>query len=169
MDPLAAILRILHILFGALWVGAGAFVVLILDPLVPKMGAKDAHSFTRHLYLRSIFQRYFPITAGVATLAGFILYGVVSAQDGYPMDSAGGIVFHVGVVAGVAAAVWGGAMEGRLSGKLAKLSAALEAKPSKQGDAEMGVLLKRLAKASKVSIVLLVVAVACMSGARYLL
>ena len=168
MDLLAVILRLLHIVAGTLWVGAGAFVVFILDPLVPRMGAKDAHTFTRHLYQRSIFQRYFPILAGVSTLAGFILYGVVSAQDLYPMDTAAGIVFHLGVVAGLAAAVWGGSMEGRISGKLAKLAAVREAKPLKGDDAEMAGLLQRLARASKVSMVLLFVAVSAMSGAQYL-
>lgn len=165
MDLLAVLFRLLHIVPGALWVGAGALLVFVLDPLVPRMGQKDAHTFTRHLYLRSIFGRYFPILGGVATLAGFLLYGVISAHKAYTFDSPAGIVFHVGVVAGLLAAVWGGAREGRLSKQLARLSAE---QPTAANDAAMAATLQKLAGASRIGFVLLLVAVSAMSSARYL-
>ncbi|HUR61530.1 MAG TPA: hypothetical protein VM286_04120 [Candidatus Thermoplasmatota archaeon] len=168
MDAIAILLRFLHIGAGITWVGSAFFVLAVLDPMAVRIGAVEAHRIHRHLVLRSKFGALFPIAGITTVVAGFVLYWRVHAQDAWPMSTSAGIVFHVGVLFGVLALVWGGAMEGRLLGKVRKLSTAMEGgKPTAAQETEFTGLVHRLSNANKVSGVLLVIAMFGMATFQY--
>jgi uncharacterized membrane protein len=167
MDAIAILLRFLHIGAGITWVGSAFFVLAILDPMAARIGAAEANRIHRHLVLRSKFSAFFPITAITTVVAGLVLYWRVHAQDNWPMSTSAGIVFHVGVLFGILALIWGGAMEGRLLGKVRKLSTAMEGKPTPAQDTEFTALVHKLSNANKVSGVLLVIGMFGMATFQY--
>jgi uncharacterized membrane protein len=168
VDLLTIVLRFVHILAAIAWAGGGLFVLAVLDPMMGRISAAEGNRFMRHIQLRTKLAAYFPVTAVLTVVAGIVLYFVVDGRTLYPMSTTQGQVFHVGMVFGVLALVWGGAMEGRLNGKLGKLARRVEGKAADPGlEAEMTLLGGKLRGATRVSGALLLVAIFGMSTFQY--
>jgi hypothetical protein len=169
MNTLLVLLRLLHIVAAFAWVGLGAATAFFIVPAAQSAGESGLR------YLRTIFNRtpygpIFGIVGGLTVLAGILLYAVGNSASHF--SSTGNIVLGIGAVAGLLAAVHGGATTGRASRTLAQ---ALEQYNLDNGGAipagAMPVLQQHVAKLlshSRVSMVLMVIALIGMGSARYL-
>lgn len=95
---------------------------------------------------------------------------MAALTDGVYAGTDQGIAFGVGGVAGVAALLTGALVSGRAARQMATLGARLrtEARPPSPGEAGvMSRLQTRMRWASRVAMLLLVTAVACMAVGRY--
>ena len=88
-----SILRLLHIVAGLIWVGAAIMMSFYVEPSAERSGA-DGAGFLRALYSKTNYARMVPAAAIITTLAGLLLYGMMSYHEA--MNSAMGHVNHVG-------------------------------------------------------------------------
>ncbi|HEX2066051.1 MAG TPA: hypothetical protein VHI93_04480 [Candidatus Thermoplasmatota archaeon] len=163
MDILVVLLRFVHIAAAVAWAGSAFFVLSILDPMGARIGAGESGRLARHLVLRSRFALFFPAVAITTVVAGLVLYGYVGGHRLYSMSSASGLVFHAGVLFGILAVAWGGAMEGRTLGQVRRLAERMEGAPTAAQEQELTALQRRLTAHNRVSGVLLLAALFCMA------
>lgn len=150
-------IRMLHILFAASWFGAAAFLTLYLLPVARQLGGGGGATMTA-LTGRG-FHRFMAASAGLTVLSGLWLYWVLTAGFAGPaMASTAGKVFGLGGLAGLVAAVVGGAVIGRNLSRIETLKAAL---PETQ--AQIETLQARVAAASRFALVLLLFALIAMA------
>lgn len=110
MDIVLVLLRLIHIVVGVIWFGMSITLVLI-NPALEWLG--DQRYYTElALYTRTRISSLFPIVGGVTTLAGLLLYATGSGND---FSTTGNIVLGIGALAGLGAAIHGGAVTGRLT------------------------------------------------------
>ena len=149
--------RMLHILFAASWFGAAAFLTLYLLPVARQLG--PAGSATMTALTGRGFHRFMAANAGLTVLSGSWLYWTLTAGFAGPaMASTSGMVFGLGGLAGLLAAVMGGAVIGRNLGRIEALKADL---PDKQP--QVAALQGRVAAASRLALALLVLALVAMA------
>ena len=159
---LMSILRAAHILAAALWLGAGAMLTLYIMPSIRSAGAAGgaviAESMRRGLGI------FMASTAGTTILTGLLLYWVWFGMRGAGASfGTGGVMLLGGALAGVAAAIMGGAILGRTSAELAALA---NAPASAETQARIAALHERGAAASKLVLTLLIVAMLLMIFSR---
>ena len=149
--------RMLHILFAASWFGAAAFLTLYLLPVARQLGAAGGATMTA-LTGRG-FHRFMAANAGLTVLSGLWLYWTLTAGFAGPaMASTSGMVFGLGGLAGLLAAVIGGAVIGRTLTRVEALKAeAPDQQPS------VVALQARVAAASRLALALLVFALVAMA------
>ena len=161
-------LRLAHVVGGAMWVGAA---ILLAGFVAPAAQAADAGSFMQRLMVDRRAQWYLMATALLTVVSGVALYARMAAlTDGVFARTDQGIAFGVGGIAGVAALLTGALVNGRAGRQLAALGARLRAEarpPSAQEAGAMKRLRTRMRWASRIAMVLLVTAVACMAIGRY--
>jgi hypothetical protein len=166
MQFILIILRLIHIVAGAFWVGSALLIALVLLPGVRRAGPGGE----RHLPMAAISQAM-SLTALLTTLSGLLLYGWVSRFAWGWIVSPLGIGFTVGSLAGLAAFLLGLLSTGPTAQKLAALGgqiAAAGGPPKPEQAAELGRLQRKLATSSTVSTILATAALAFMAVARYL-
>ncbi len=157
---LFAALRALHILAAALWLGAAALLTLYIIPAIRGTGVAGGTLMAE--MVRRGFHKFMAVTAGLTILSGLWLYWLWAESVGAGgTRGVGGIMLVLGALAGIAAAVIGGAILGRGSEQLA----ALAAEPA--GDARVAALHARMATASKIALALLVVGLLLMALSRF--
>jgi hypothetical protein len=166
MNILISLLRLLHILSAFAWFGLGATMALYVAPAAVASG-ESGLKFLRSLFLTTPVARAIPITGGITTLAGIVLY--LTGDPANAFSSFGNIVLGIGALAGIAAAIHGGMMTGRATRALA---AALATSGDQPYSAEVLTSLRAKADAlvmhSRVSFVLMAIALIGMASARYL-
>ena len=124
------VLRLLHIVAGLLWVGAALMMSLYIEPTAAASGA-DGKRFLRALYTASrTFARLIPLSASVTTVAGLLLYGMLSYHEA--MSSPMGVILSIGALFGLLAFGHGYFTVWRRAGEYARLASAAEAN---EGDA----------------------------------
>jgi hypothetical protein len=167
MDILLVVLRLLHILAAVAWVGVGLTQVIILAPAMAVAGESGLR-FGKALGSVPAYRMVFSVAGGVTVLAGILLYITGSASH---FSRTGNIVLGIGALAGIAAAIHGGAVTGRSS---VALGALLEkyvpnngAIPA-DGLAAIRDAIAAQATHTRVSFVLMVIALIGMGSARYL-
>jgi|GEM_PF-278638 len=162
------IIRLLHIIAGVIWVGAGIMLSMYIDPVLKSSGI-DSSKFMRALYTKSGFDKLMPIVAIVTTVAGLILYWMVS--DGFAsvdyMRSGQGIVLGIGVVFGLLAFGHGFMALGSQSRKYVKLVNESGDTPTSDQQEALTALEAKLMRNGKISMWLGVLALIFMAGARY--
>lgn len=161
------IFRLLHIVAGVLWVGAGVMVSLYFEPALKKAGVSRS-KVLRALYVETGFDKLMPIVAITTTVAGLVLYWLVSGGFSAAwMRSGQGIVLGIGVVFGLLAFGHGMGSLGPKSGKYVKLSKEAGDNPTPEQQEQLTALEDRLSRGGKVSMWLAVIALIFMAGARY--
>lgn len=100
MNTLIAVLRLLHIFTGVIWVGLILFQAFYLAPAINQTGKSGYQVFNAITRLAG-FQRITPIVAIITTLAGILLYGM-NRWDAL-LSTLGGILMLIGALAGLAA------------------------------------------------------------------
>ena len=150
------ILRLLHIVGGLVWVGAAIVMSCYIEPALDKAGA-DGNRIMRRLYSETSFPRLIPISALVTTVAGLLLYGLLSYHEA--LSSSMGVVLTLGALAGLLAfahgyfAVW--------------RNTNLYADASNADEGDKAALLDKLRRNGRVSMWLALASLVLMAGARY--
>ncbi len=151
------ILRLLHIVGGLVWVGAAIVMSLYIEPALGKAGA-DGSRILRGLFRETSFARLIPLSALVTTIAGLLLYGMLSYHEA--MSSSMGLVLTLGSLFGLLAFAHGYFAVWRSAGKYAAMSGA-----ETDGLAELEAKMRRN---GRISMWLAVISLALMAGARYI-
>ncbi|MGD8404220.1 MAG: hypothetical protein PVJ21_11205 [Anaerolineales bacterium] len=167
MDILMIVLRLLHIISGVLWVGAGVIMFFFIGPTLGAT-ADAGQKFAQHLMTQTRFTAVVTVSAILTVLAGASLYwidsgGLTSAW----MHSGAGLGFGIGAFFGLIGFVFG-LLVGNINGALAKLGMQLQGKPTPEQMAQIGALRKRLSVVSPINAYSLIIATLLMAIARYL-
>jgi hypothetical protein len=169
MDILLVLLRLLHIISAFAWVGLGAASTFYIAPAAIAAGESGLR-FLKTLFTRTSFGSVFAAAAGVTTLAGILLYlfGNVASH----FSQTGNIVLGIGAVAGILATLHGGAATGRATRALGEALAKHVPDDNQPIAAsaltELRGLAEKLASHSRISMVLMIIALIGMGSARYL-
>ena len=163
MDPYVIALRLLHVIGGIFWAGAGLYASWFVQPTARALGPNGA-AFMRHLMGETRLGAAMGLSAAAATVSGVLLYwhdfGAIVPFN----PTMGG--FALGGAAAIAA--WLVSVTVMLpSGRRMQQLGARAA----QGDdvsGEMAAITTRMSRFGQVATWSMVVAVVCMAVARYL-
>jgi uncharacterized membrane protein len=167
MNVLMIVLRLLHILSGVFWVGAGLVMFFFIGPSLGAT-AEAGQKFSQHLMTHTRFTAIMTIAAILTVLAGSILYWIDSGGlSSAWMHSGAGLGFGIGAFFGLIGLVFG-IMVGNTNGALAKLGMQIQGKPTPEQMAQIGALRKRQSIVSPINAYSLIIATLFMAIARYL-
>lgn len=164
------LLRALHIVIGVFWVGAVLLLSMFVTPSVRAAGPAAGPVMQQLMVVRAL-PRWLMAAAMLTLLSGLGLYwrdsgGFQSAWLG----SGPGKTFGLGGVLGILAAVVGMAVNAPTARKMTELAARLQGAgraPTAEEQAMLAGYQSRLARASNVTTVLLILATIMMAVARY--
>ena len=164
------VLRVLHVLFGAFWVGAVVVLAVLLVPSIRAAGPAGGAVMRELMEVRRL--PIWLMAAGAITiLSGFSLYWIDSAGFSSAwLGSGPGRVFGLGGVMALVAMILGMGVNAPTARRLTTLAGAIGAagrKPTPEEAAQIGRLQGRLNKATAVAAILLVLAALAMAVARY--
>jgi hypothetical protein len=171
MDSVTAIviLRLLHIVIGAAWLGAVVMVTFFISPTVRATGAVGGQ-FVGALMQRTHLPIWLLAAGAITILSGGALYGMFYA--GIPWDALGPhVAYGVGGILALVAFAIGFFLSRPLGARFAALSKALAsqgAPPNAAQVAERDALSARLGTLGLVIALLLLAATALMAVGRYL-
>lgn len=163
------VLRVLHILAAALWVGAAGVLAMVVMPAVGDAGAAGG-PFLASLHRRKVHV-FMAASALLTVLSGIWLYWALTT--GFDPDivwSRGGVVFGIGGLCGLLALVIGGGIIGPGFARLAALSEQTDAIPQDQRAAHaqrLEATSRRTMLASKCALALMVIALVLMALGHY--
>ncbi len=161
-------LRIVHMLFGALWLGGGIFLTFVLAPRLRAIGPPVAGQ---------VFRSVVPVAAMVFTVSSVLVIasGVTMALKlkWDVLDTffrfGWGYAILIGFIATVLAFILGPMVAKPTAGKIVALLGSMEGGPPTPEQAqELGGLQKRFNRSGIATVSLLVVAIGAMSAARWL-
>lgn len=167
MDIVLVLLRLIHIVAAFVWVGIAFTEVFLLAPALATAGESGLR-FSKAMNARPIARNVIPVAASLTVLAGILLYLVGNSTSHF--SQTGNIVLGIGAVAGLLAAGHGGAVTGRLAGQLGGLISqyVTDSGISPEGLPAIRETAAKLATHTRISFVIMVVALVFMGGARYL-
>lgn len=171
MDPVVIVLRLIHIVGGALWVGMATFVTYYLQPAVQEVGP-DGGKVMAAIQRRGIMT-LMPILAVLTLLSGVWLYmRAAGGQHAAFARSGPGMAYGLGGLAAILAWLTGMFVMRPTMMKAMALAQSLGPSTSPEERQRIGAEAQRLrtraAVASKATTHLLFLAVAAMAVARYL-
>lgn len=163
------VLRVLHILVAALWVGAAGLLAMIVMPAIGDAGASGG-SFLASLHKRKL-HAFMAASAVLTVLSGIWLYWVFTAGfDRAIVGSRSGLVFGIGGLCGLLAMLIGGAVIGPGFVRLAELAGQAGSVPEVERAAHaqrIATARQRTALASKGALLLIVIALVLMASGHY--
>ena len=155
------VLRLIHILGGVYWVGAGLFSTFYLAPALKASGPTVAGAVMSHMQRRHMFT-VMPVVAILTMLSGLRLMMIVSAGDGDWFVHRAGHTYSVAGALAVIAFVLSLVVTRPAMVKAGKLA-------QSGGDpSAIAALQKRASVATMVAVVFLILSAAGMAVARYL-
>jgi uncharacterized membrane protein len=165
------ILRMFHIISATLWVGGTALLYLIIVPAVRAAGPAGG-VFMQQLARAGRQTSFLQLVSIVATVTGVTMYGIVSGGfDRIWITSGPGIGFTIGGAAAIFAIVAGNIINAPAGVRMSRLLGKIQASggtPGPEHLPEIQRLQGRLRLGGVISTVLLLIALAMMSVARYL-
>jgi len=167
MNYLVIVLRLIHILFGILWVGGALAMNFFIAPTLRATG--DAgKQFAGHLMAKTRFTTVMTASAYTTVIAGFLLYGIDSAWFSSPWWLSGaGRGFGLGAGFALVGLITG-LMNGNNNRKLARLGAQIQGKPTPDQMVALGAVQKQQGWVVPVNSYSLILAALFMAIARYL-
>ncbi len=163
--------RLIHIVCGALWVGAAAFVAFFLMPTVRALGPGGGPVMQELAQVRKL-PVYMMAMAILTVLSGVGLYWRDSGGFKGPwMHSGSGAVFGFGGLLAILVVVIGMTVISPSTRRMGELAASMRGAgggPSPEQGAEMQALQARMTRFTRIVAVLLLVATAAMAVARYI-
>ncbi len=168
METLRIILRTIHIISGTFWVGAAIFITLFLEPTVRSAGEVGGR-FMERLVTETPFMKYMVFSSLLTVITGVTLYGLDSRLTLSWIMTREGVIFTIGSVAGLVAYVTGQfviAPTAQRIGSLGHEMAMAGGPPSSLQINEMTSLQGRAIRFGRLELVLMVISVAGMAGAR---
>lgn len=164
------LLRAVHVLFAAVWLGMTAFVGIFLMPSMQEAGPGAGP------VMAGIMRRKFPVVmaslGGTVVLTGIYLYWrFTGGFDPALSSSRSAMVFGTGGTAGLLAFIIGGSMVARNAKKMAELSAKLPSMPEGPERAAVASQVEaaraRVKKFTPIVLVLQMIALAAMAIGHY--
>lgn len=168
METVRIILRLTHIFSGTIWVGSALFLTLFLEPVVQAAGAEGGRFMSRLVTTTGIV-KYMAGSSLLAVLSGIVLYGLDAGFNPSWVTSREGIVFSLGSLAGLVAFVTGTfviAPTSRRIGALGGEMAIAGGPPTTVQLNEMATLQGRAQFSGRLEVVLMIITVLGMGGAR---
>lgn len=164
------LLRLVHIIAGAFWVGSVMFASFLLAPTLRALGPGAGPVMNQLVKVRKM--PLIMMISSLATIAaGAWLLMIDSAgQAGEWMRSGTGMTFSIGGALAILGFIVGMAVNAPASKRLAAIGTAAAARggpPTAEEQAEIQRLQGRMSTASQVVMVLLLLATAAMAIARY--
>ncbi len=170
MQMLVIALRLLHVTCGAVWVGGVTVLTLFVLPAIDATG-QVGEKFMQHVTSRTKLTIFLPVLGLLAVLSGIGLYWHdVMISDATFAASPVGITFGIGGLAGILALLVGALVTSRAAGELGRIGAALGASsgpPTAAQQEQMARLRGRLKSSATIAWLLMLIALAAMSIARY--
>jgi hypothetical protein len=161
-DALIGILRIIHIVFGAFWVGGVVTTGFFLLPTVKATGPIGGQ-FVGQLMARTHLPTVLTAAGGITVLAGLILYWMKWAGGGFVGPA---VYYAIGGAIAIVVMVLGAAVAKPTATRLAALGQKIAGQgspPTAEQNAERGQLMNRLTSFAQINAVLLVIAIALMA------
>ncbi len=168
MENLRITLRIIHIVSGTFWVGAAIFITLFLEPTVRSAGAAGGR-FMERLVTETPLMKYMVLSSLLTVITGVTLYGLDSRLTLSWIMTREGVIFTIGSVAGLVAYATGQFVIAPTASRIGTLGhemAIVGGPPSSVQVNEMSFLQERANRFGRIELVLMVISVAGMAGAR---
>jgi len=166
MDYLKEFLRLIHIVGGAFWFGSAILLGFYISPTVAATG-EAGQKFMGALVKNAGITKIISAAAGLTVLAGAALYWIDSKGFSSAWTRSGsGLVFGIGGVFGLVGFIFGMQIGTNLN-KLVKVGSEVQGKPTAE---QMGIIQatqKKLSTVGPISAISLIIAVVCMSLARF--
>jgi hypothetical protein len=164
------VLRITHIVAGALWVGSGTYYFLFVGPTVKELGPAGPQFMQNFIEKRRV-PLFMNVVSSLTILAGLLLYWSTSGglQAAW-LRSGPGIGFTLGSVAAIIVYGIGFFMirpRAERLGAISKTIAVAGGPPTAVQQAELQKLGGEMAKYERVDVALLMVSLVLMATARY--
>ena len=171
MDPLVIVLRLIHVVAGAIWVGMATLATYFLQPAIQEVGP-DGGKVMAAIQRRGLMT-VMPSLAVATLVSGLWLYlRAAGGQHGAYARSGPGMAFGLGGLAAIAAFVLGMFVMRPAMMKAMTLAQSLGASASNEERQRVGGEAQRLraraAASGKAVTHLLFFAIAAMAVARYL-
>jgi uncharacterized membrane protein len=163
------VLRLVHILGGIFWVGAGLFTTFFLAPALKAAGPAAAGAVMGNMQKRRLFQ-VMPIVALLTILSGARLMWIVSAGNPHWFTHRVGHTYAVSGTLAILALLLGVIVVRPAMARAGTLSQSMASDGASKDliAAEMAKVQKRAMLSSSVATVFIVLAAAGMAIARYL-
>ena len=163
-------LRLVHILGGVFWVGSAIFMAAFLGPTVRAIGPAGGQVMQQLAQVRKL-PMYMMGSMAATLLSGIALYWLASGGFSNSWPASGpGTTFGLGAVFAILGATIGVAVSMPAARRLGVLGATIAKSggpPSAEQVAELQRLQGRMATATQIVAILLVLATAAMAVARY--
>ena len=164
------ILRTIHIVTGALWVGAVVLLAWFIAPAAGALGPAGG-ALMSHLNNVRKMPRYMSPMAVLAILSGLSLMGMVSHGNSGWMHTHMGITISIGAVLGILGFAHGIAtimpLTRRMAARGAEIAKAGRA-PTGDEQAEMQRDFRKLGRNTRIAATMLLLALVAMAMARYI-
>jgi hypothetical protein len=166
MHYLTIVLRFLHVFGGAFWFGSAIMLGFFISPTVAATG-EAGQKFMASLVKNANITKVISGAAGLTVLAGAALYWIDSKGLSSPWARSGpGLVFGIGGVFGLIGFIYGMQIGTNINA-LVKVGSEVQGKPTAEQLGKIQAAQKKLGVVGPVSSIALIIAVICMSVARY--
>jgi uncharacterized membrane protein len=166
MNLIMVALRLIHIVTGVFWVGAGLMLTFFIVPTA-SANAENGQKFVQHLMSKTRISMVLAAAGGSSVLAGILLYAIDS--NGFTsawMSSSAGIGFGIGGAFGIIAFIFG-VMISRNNAALGRLGAQIQGQPTPEQLSQIASIRRNLSIVSPINAWSLILATIFMSTARY--
>ena len=169
MLGLTVVLRILHIVFGAFWVGAALMLTYFISPAVRET-EDSGQKFFSHVMQKTNLTKTITFSALISVIAGLALYWIRS--DGFQtgwMASGPGIGFGLGGLAALIGLHYG-LLQGKRSTALTKLGQDIQSQGTPPTDTQLKTIQKlqgQLKTGGQINAISLLISSLLMATARY--
>ncbi len=161
MNYLVIVLRLIHILGGVFWVGRSLFLGIFISPTVAST-AEAGQRFMGHLVTKTKVTTAITIAAILTALAGVFLYWIDSNSTSGWSYTLEGFGYSIGAIFGIIGFVFG-VMVGRNIGLLGKMASVVQGKPTPEQLGKIQAAQKQLKIVTPISLISLILALACMA------
>jgi hypothetical protein len=166
MHYLTIVLRLFHVVGGAFWFGSSMMMGFFVGPAVAGTG-EAGQRVMGFLVKNKNITRAIASVAGLTILAGAALYWIDS--NGFTsawMKSGAGRVFGIGGFFGLIGLIFGMQLGANID-KVVKIGSEVQGKPTDEQMSKIQAAQKRLGVVGPISSISLIIAMICMSIARY--
>ena len=166
MNYLIILLRAVHIVAGAFWVGGSVLATFFIAPAADAT-SDSGRKFFAYLVRNMRFTQRFAAAAGITVLAGAILYWIDSSGlTSDWMRSGPGLGFGIGALFALVGMLIG-VRVGILTRRIVSIASAIQGRPTQGQVLQLDTAQRQVYVLRRVQDTLLVIALALMATARY--
>lgn len=164
------ILRILHVLLAAVWIGSTVFMTVLVMPAIEASGPAGGQVMMG--LNRKGLTAFFAALGGTTAVTGiYLFWRFTGGFDPEISRSHAGMAFGIGGLAGIIAVIIGGSVVGRSANKvMALMEQAMKLPETQRGPLmqEAGVLKERMKSAGSIVLVMQIIALTLMAVGHYI-